>query len=132
MEASRFLPEIEPVPSNIVCRQEYFDGQDQPIYHFWKDGQKALLTMKRAPFDENQRVCTYEFVFSGWPFAHADVHVGKNEASIDYQGPLDRLSGQERLEADRLLPGSIEYLKAAVLSDFPNAESFSDDYGQVV
>jgi hypothetical protein len=131
MEASRFLPETEPIPPNIVCLKEYSQDKE-PIYHFWQDGQETLLTMQRSPFDQNKRECTYSLVFADWSFAIADIHVGQDEASIDFQAPKDELGGDARQEAARLLPGSIDFLKAAVLSDFPELGYFKDEYDRII
>ncbi len=130
MEASRFLPEVEPMPSSIVCLKEYSQNQE-PVYHFRSDGDDAPLTMQRTPLDQDGTY-TYRFIFYDWPFADADVHIGNNEATIDYQGPIDGLEGDARTEASRLLPGSLVYLKSAVLTDFPDTKYIKDDYDRVI
>ena len=130
MEASRFLPESQP-PPNIVCLKEHTQDQE-PVYHFREDGQDVLLTMQRRPYDTYKQVYTYTLVFADWPFAEVDVHVSQDEASIDYKGPIDELDGDARQEASRLLPGSIDFLKTAVLTDFPELDHLKDEDDQAI
>lgn len=130
MEASRFLPEAEPVSPSIVCLKEFTQNLE-PVYHFRSDGDDVPLTLQRTAIDQDGTF-TYRFIFYDWPFADADVHIDNNEATIDYQGPIDGLEGDARTEASRLLPGSLDYLKAAVLTDFPESKYLRDEFDRVI
>ena len=119
MEASKFLPEGDPRPPDVVVLVEQVED-DEPIYHFFVDGQSINDVGATKEYSSDGLV-TYNFFNDYKQFAAADLMVANGAMSLDWFGPEGDHRPQEYLD---LLPHLVD---AAIYADY-GASPFDETY----
>jgi hypothetical protein len=111
MEASKFLPEGDPQPPNVVVLVEKVPDAE-PIYHFFVDGQSLSDVGATREYPDDNGLVTYNFFNEYKQFAAADLIVKNGMMFLEWFGP----EGDHRPPAYMdLLPHLVD---AAVYADY--------------